>query len=293
MLIIDRLKNIVTLSEAEKSVANIIIELQEDIKDVSIRELANISFASTSAVTRLCHKIGFAGYPEFKEKYIEEIKYLNSHFDSIDANFPFTKKDNINRVIGSISELYQETAKDTNSLVNYYDFIKAAKLIEKSTNTYILCIGSSIELGKIFADRMMRIGKNIIVSRSVNEQFYQSYNAKDGDCFIVISYSGTTYKTNQFIQNLSHSKAHSILITSIGESQWKDNVDIVLRMTTREKLYTNIASYSTTVSTMLILDMLYSCYFHQNYDENLEHKITLAKEYEPNRKASQRIMEEE
>ena len=181
MLLIDKLKNIDILSDAEKSVAQTIIELQDEIKDISIRELANISYTSTSAVTRLCHKLGCEGYHDFKEKYLIEIRYLNEHFDDVNANIPFTKDDNLNRVMGSISELYQKTAKDTYSLVNYFDYIKAVRLIEKSKNVYILCIGSSIELGKIFAERMMKIGKNIIVSRNVNEQFYQSYNADKDD----------------------------------------------------------------------------------------------------------------
>lgn len=292
MLITDKLKNIHTLSEAEKSVAGKILELEENIKNVSIRELANLSFTSTSAIMRLCHKIGFDGYHDFKEKYLAEISYIHSHFDDVDANIPFLKEDNLSKVMGSISELYQETAKDTLSLVNYFDYIEAVKLLKKSQNVYVLCIGASIELGKIFADRMMKIGKNIIVSENVNEQYYQSYNAKLEECFIVISYSGTTVKTKQYIENIKKKQAKIILITSIGENECKNKADIILSMTTREKLYSNIAPYTSTVSTMLILDMLYSCYFHQNYDEFYKHKREVAIQYEPNRKASQKIMEE-
>lgn len=292
MLIIDKLKSFENLSEAEKSVAEKILELQDCIEDVSIRELAQKSFTSTSAITRLCHKLGFDGYHDFKIKYIKEIKYLNEHFDYIDANTPFSKEDNITKVMGSIGQLYQETAKDTLSLVNYFDYLTATKLLQKSTHIYVLCIGTSIELGKIFADRMMRIGKNVIVSDNVNEQYYQSYNSSPEDCFIVISYSGTTFKTKQFIENIYRNKAKSIFITSMGESTWKEKVDVILQMTTREKLYSHIAPYTSNVSTMLILDMLYSCYFYQNYDMHFEHKKELAKSYEPCRKASQKIMEE-
>lgn len=230
---------------------------------------------------------------QFKEKYLEEIKYLNEHFDYVDANLPFSKDDNLARVISSVSELYQETAKDTLALVNYFDYIEAVKLIKQSQCVYILCIGSSIQLGNIFADRMMKIGKTIIVSDNVNEQFYQSYNSTAQDCFIIISYSGTTYKTKQFLENLKRSKAKSILITSAGESPWKKDVDVILSMTTREKLYTNIASYTTTVSTMLILDFLYSCYFYQDYDLHLERKRKVAQVYEPNRTSTNEILKED
>ena len=293
MLITERLENYPARSASEKSVALKILELQERIKNLSIRELASEAYCATSAVMRLCNKLGFSGYNEFKEKYLEEIHYLNQHFQNIDANIPFRKEDNLAKVCGSISELYQESAKDTLSLVNYFDYIEAVKLMKKSHNVYILCIGSFIELGKIFADRMMKIGRNVIVSENVNEQYYQSYNASKDDCFIIISYSGTTYKTKQYIYNIYQRQAHSILITNIGESIWKKYVDVILPMTTREKLYTNIASYTSTVSTMLILDMLYSCYFQQSFDQYLQHKREVAKKYEPNRKATHKIMEED
>ena len=42
-------------------------------------------------------------------------------------------------------------------------------MIDRSQNIYVLCIGVAIELGKIFADRMMRIGKMLLsVKMSMN-----------------------------------------------------------------------------------------------------------------------------
>ncbi|MCD7808576.1 MAG: MurR/RpiR family transcriptional regulator [Erysipelotrichaceae bacterium] len=293
MLISDALTNNNNFSNAEKAVANQLIELQDNIKDISVRELAKMSYTSTSAVVRLCNKLGFDGYNDFKEKYLEEIAYENAHFDKIDANFPFNKDDNLARVINSISELYQETAKDTMSLVNYYDYIEAVKIMKNSQNIYVLSIGQAFNAGKVFADRMNRIGKNVIVSDNFNEQFYYSYNTLDQDCFIIITYTGTTPRTIRYIDNVAKSKSKLILITSVGENEIKKKADVVLPMTTREKLYTNIATYSTFISTMLILDMLYSCYFQGNFEENLKHKREVAKIYEPLRKATNEVMIED
>ena len=79
----------------------------------------------------------------------------------------------------------------------------------------------------------------------------------------------------------------------MGESPWQNKVDIILPMTTREKLYSNIATFTSTVSIMLIFDMLYSCYFYRHYDQSFQHKKAVALSYEPRRKASQKVMEED
>lgn len=292
MLIIEKLKEYDSMSEAERSVANKIIELKIDIKKLSIRDLAKQAYTATSAVTRLCNKLGYEGYVEFKEAYIDEIKYINDHFQNVDSNVPFSSKSTMDQVIGSITSLYQETVHDTLSLVDYSCYIKGVSILMKSQNVYLLCIGSSIELGKIFADKMMRIGKIVHVSENVNEQFYQSYNASKQDCFIVISYSGTTIKTKQYVNNIKNSGAYLILITSKGNNELSQKADTVLTMTTREKLYSNISNYTSIISTMLILDYLYSCYFQKNYNQNFEHKKRVAIDYEPNRVASNKIMEE-
>lgn len=292
MLIIEKLKSDTSLSKAEKSVANKMIELQLEIENISIRELAKLSYTSTSAITRLCHKMGFEGYNELKKKYLEEVKYLNEHFEHIDANIPFHKDDNVAKVLSSIANLYQETAKDTLSLIQYYDMLEAVKLLEKSRHIYVLCMGSSLELGKIFAEKMARIGVHVTVSENFNEQYYQSYNSSFDDCFIIISYSGTILKIQEYIDNIKRHHAKSILITSLGESDLKKNVDVSLTMTTRERLYSNISSYSTIVSTMLLLDMLYSLYFYHRYDYYFDYKKELAIAYESCRKASHYVMEE-
>lgn len=293
MLIIDKLKNYNALSDAEQAVASILIELKDDIKNLSIRELASISYTATSAVTRLCNKLGYKGYSAFKEAYLSELIYVDKYFKQIDANIPFVKEDSVFRVCNSIAHLYEETSKDTLSLIDYQKMIHAIELLNKAQNIYVICIGVGLDIAKVFADRMMRIGKKITVSDNLNYQFYQSYNANKNDCFIVISYTGTTLRTRTYFENIKKSDASCILITSVGENYLSQNANVILHMTTFEKLYSNIGTFSSTISTMLLLDMLYSGLFHKDYDKNFERKKQLSRDYEPHRVSSNKIMDED
>ena len=293
MLIKEKLEEMETLSYAEKTVANKILELQEDLKDMSIRELATYCYTATSAITRLCVKLGFKGYHDFKEAYLAEVDYLNHHFLNVDANIPFKANDSLARVSASIAKLYEETSQDTLSLIYHDTLMEAVKLLLKAKTIYVLCIGISIEVAKIFADRMMRIGRNVIVTDNQNHQFYQSYNASEEDCFILISYTGTTLKTHSYVQNLTKNKTPIILITSVGERDLSEKTNVVFHMTTRERLYSHIGSFSSTISTMLILDILYSVYFQRNYEKHFQRKIEIAKNYEPHRTSSNQVMDED
>lgn len=293
MLIKEQLKDFETLSYAEKSVAEKLLELGSDIKDISVRELASLAYTATSAVTRLCVKLGYRGYNDFKDAYLAELIYINTHFQHIDANTPFYKEDSLSRVSSSIAHLYEETSKDTLSLIDYTQLIHATSLLNKAKHIYVLCIGSGIDIAKVFADRLMRIGKKVTISDNQNLQYYQSYNADKDDCFIVISYTGTTSKTRTYFDNVTKSEASCIVITSVGETYLSAKADATLHMTTREKIHSNIGSFSSSASTMMLLDILYSSLFHKNYDENFAKKKQLALDYDLCRLSSNEVMNED
>lgn len=293
MLIKEQLQEFDTLSFAEKSVAEKLVELGSDIKDISVRELASLAYTATSAVTRLCVKLGYKGYNDFKDAYLAELIYINNHFQHIDANTPFYKDDSLSRVTSSIAHLYEETTKDTLSLIDYTQLIHATSLLNKAKHIYVLCIGSGIDIAKVFADRLMRIGKKVTISDNQNLQYYQSYNADKDDCFIIISYTGTTSKTRTYFENVIKSEASCIVITSVGENYLSEKANATLHMTTREKMHSNIGSFSSSASTMLLLDILYSSLFHKNYDENFAKKKQLALDYEHCRLSSNEVMNED
>jgi hypothetical protein len=48
---------------------------------------------------------------------------------------------------------------------------------------------------------------------------------------------------------------------------------VTFTISSREKLYSKIANFSTEESINYILNTLFSCYFSQNYEENLKNKI--------------------
>lgn len=51
-------------------------------------------------------------------------------------------------------------------------------------------------------------------------------------------------------------------------------------MSTREKLYSNIANSSSAISIMMIFDLLYSGYFRRDYEGNFAMKKRMARDYE-------------
>lgn len=291
MLIKDKIRQ-TKLTKVEMDIAKYLLAHVREIDSLSTRELAKKTFTSSSAVIRLSNKLGYEGYTELKKDILKEQKYLDSHFEQIDANIPFKKEESMMKVANSMKELMNESAEDTLMLIDHDSLQKAFLILNKSEHIYVFGFGAYVPLAKIFQLKMSRIRKHVIVQDFVGEERYQADMISEKDCAIFISYSGENHTLNYVVHYLKEKGIPTIGITSIGENSLYDLCDCTLRMSTREKLFSKIANYSSEYSVLLILNILYSLCFKENYNENLQYKITHSKKEEINHYSTNEIIQE-
>jgi DNA-binding MurR/RpiR family transcriptional regulator len=278
MLISNKLESIDSLSKSEEVLANYIISEKENIKNLSTKDLANATYTSPSTVVRLSQKLGFSGWNEFKEKYIEELQYLNRHYTSVDPNFPFDAQDTYMNIASKIANLAAESITDTLSLLKNEDLKKAVALLDKAQRINVYGTSSSLLMAYDFKHKMLRINRLVEIMNLPGEQLVVAANSSPLSCAILISYSGEVNEVLKIAKILKRKKTPMIVITSIGENSLKAFADCSFSITTREKLYSKIGTYSSNDSIHLILDILYSCLFKNNYSYNLEYKTNVDKD---------------
>lgn len=291
ILLKDKMKK-VKLTKVENDIAHFLLEHQEALSSLTIRGIAKNTYASSSAVIRLAHKLGFEGYNDLKKQLLSEIEYLNSNFGNIDANIPFNADDNIMSVANIIKEVMIESANDTLSLIKDDSLKMAVSIMEKSKHIYIFGFGAFVPIAVNFQMKMSRIKKHVVVQSLVGEENYQADMLGEDDCAIIISYSGENHNLLNVVSLLKENNVPVIAITSIGENSLSTCVNCTLCMSTREKLFSKIANYSSEYSVALIFDILYSCYFKLNYKNNLDYKIKHSKKVEITHFSSNEIIKE-
>ena len=292
MLIQDRLKNTNSFSDTEKSIVDYFLKVQLDIKKENVRHIAEHTYTSPSSVLRVCQKIGFEGFVDFKEAYVKEIKYLSSHFQNVDANIPFSPNDKNTIIANKIGTLYEETIRDTLSLIHHDTLQQAANMLERAQTIYICASGVSQSLVCVFKDNMVKIGKTVISFEYTGDAFYEACYRDENACFIIVSYSGETTQVVRIAKKLKERQIPSIAITSYGNSTVADHCDCHLCISTRQKLISNLGNFSINLSILYLLDVLYANCFHFHYDEYLENKVKFSKELENERKSSNPILKE-
>ncbi len=292
MLIHEKLSSQEKMSDIEQSIANYFLNEPESLKKISARKLSEMMFVAPSTITRFCKKIGYNGYNDFKEAYLSEHNYLQSHFKAIDPNRPFEANDSSWTIANKISQLYVETVSDTLAIQNYEMLEKAVHLLNTSTKTYIYSVGNHIHLAHHFKNKMIEIGKNVEVISRFDLAFYHMNYSSSSDCFLLISYSGETNDIIRILDELKRKEMPTIALTSFGDNTLSKFVEVALRISTREKLINNSGNFSSDLSVMYLLDSLFAAIFAKNYRKISQKKNAIAKSYQKYRYSDNPLIKE-
>lgn len=291
MLIKDQLREKKNMSNNEKIVANYLLKADENIEKDTVRTVAEKTYTSPSTIIRLCHKLGFTGFSDFKNKFLNEVKYFNLRFQNVDVNFPFRREDTAREVMSKITDLYIETIKDTEKVVDMRTLLRCRKICSESEEIHIFSYGTYLNQAYSFKEKMMKIGKKVMISSNLNYQLYEAEIMQAGDIAIIISYSGETNNSLLIAKQCRKNNIPTIAITSIGENDLTKICDETLYISTKESLYKNIGDYSIHLSVSYVLDVLYSLIFQNDFEHFYETKMNLAMSLEKDRRSSNSIID--
>lgn len=292
MLIIDKIKKYEEFPDSEKRIAEFLISLGEQMEGKSTRWIAEKTFSSPATVIRLCKRLGFSGFDVFKSQYLKELKYIEKQYGKINVNFPFEKNDSMMSISNKIVSLYHETLDDTLSLLSHDNTARSKRMICDAEAIYLYSFGTALNQAESFKEKMMKIGKRVFLSANLNYQLYEASCMKENDIAIIISYSGETENALKIADICKQNHVSILSITSVGENSLSSQSDAILYISSKENLFNNIADYSIHVSVNLILDIMYSLVFQENFDDHFQHKQYYTRILESKRKSSNSLLME-
>lgn len=293
MLIMDKLTQGKDFSRGEELIAEFIIRAGADIRDYSARGIAKETYTSPATVLNLCRKIGISGFNNFKAEYLKELDYLSQSFGEIDANRPFEEGDGIAAIANKMGALYEETVKDTLSLLSQDVLRRAVRLILESEAVHVYSYGTALNIAESFKEKMMKVGKNVYITNNLNYQRYEVNGLSQRDCVIFISYSGETKSIIDMAKTCLRHKVPFFTVTSYGENTLSSLCDVNLYISTRESLTHNIANFNSNLSINFLLDILYSAYFSMDYRKNYEYKLLVTRKSESRRSTTNPILKDQ
>ena len=259
---------------SRKAIGSFILQERRHLHNYSIQEIAEKTYTSKAALVRFAKALGFSGWREFIRDFTEEQTHQDSHYTDIDPNFPFTASSSKADIINQICSLQVESLLDTADLIDRAPLEKIVDLLQSCNHIAIFGLNPNLALAEMFKRKMMTIGRQVDTP-TLGDLGLLASSLTSKDCAIVISYSGNNMKhtTMGILPQLEKADVPIVAITSDGDNLLREKARYTLTISSRERLYSKISTFSTETSILYILNVLFSCYFVREYDQNLERKV--------------------
>lgn len=196
--------NFVKFSPKEKMIATYILQNSSCLKNINIQELARLTNASTSTITRFCQKIGCESFVDFKF-----MLHTSEETQPVEAQSTIFK---------TVSNYYDLVLKRTVDLLDESQIEKLIQTIQTAEHIVLYGLGSSGLTAKEVAMRLSRMGIKATSETDSHQMIIGSAITDSSDLVIGISNSGETKEVVNAIRNAKNNGSKIIAITSTRES---------------------------------------------------------------------------
>ena len=253
------------LSTKELKVSEYIIANTQALKNMSIQTLAKLNHVSTSTILRLCNKLGYKGFSDFKVDLIGSTpQKLSTEILQDDINL----NDSLEDVNSKVQAMEKSSIDETHSIVNVNALNSAIELIIQSNKIVIFGVGSSGLVGKELEYQLIKIKKDVNCHFDPHMSRNLISTLDNNDLVIIISHSGETPDCVELLKLAEQSFVPSIAITKMGQSQISSLASIVLHTTSMEHA-SRLIPIRSKISQISVVNMLLTNLFIRKYDERL------------------------
>ena len=272
MNIFKKLESLKNTTHNEKVLITFILENPEEFINLKPKEIAGVTFVSTPTLYRLIKKLQLRGISDLKL----ELKYAlrnQTEGNMQNLDFPILASETHYETMVHLKEVYQKTVQDTLELAEQSTLEIVATLMNEATCIDVYAAGGNIHFAENFKFQMQEINCNIHVPHEDYIQKLTAANADSSHLSIVISFGGRGGAWEVICKTLRDNHSPIVLITSTQYNPLSKYAGHKIYMSSYEDHYQKISSFSTRMTLLYILDTLYSLYFKNDYEKNLEVKI--------------------
>lgn len=263
--------------DAEKKIADCIIERKEDVIEMTVAELAKASGTSDATVSRFCRRCGFKGFQHLKMSLAREV--LEERGKSVQVSNDILREDipqSLQNILANkVAELTQ-----TVSMMDPQKLEKILSLLEQAHTVQVAAVGNTIPVALDFSFKLNQLGIPAVSGTIWETQMAYTLNMKAGGVVVVISNSGMSRRLLTLLEGAKENGVVVISITNSPESPVARASDYHITTATREKLLLDEFCFSRVSATM-VAEMLYlflSAGKKDSYDSIRRHEIAISED---------------
>lgn len=253
-----------TLRSAEQRVADFILKHPEELIYLTVTELAERTETSESTVVRLCQKIGYRGYQEFKimlaRDLVGPVEQVYEHIEPGDSLVELKTK---------VFQANAQALRDTIEVLSDDELRRAVSVIGTARRVEVYGVGGSAPLAMDAYHKFMKHGVPCVWVNDGDLMAMSSALLTAGDVVLGISHTGGSRDVCNALEKAQSNGATTICITHRATSPITRFADVKLFTAARETAFGS-DSMSSRIAQLSIIDTLYAGLALEDYDRSLQ-----------------------
>lgn len=216
--------------------AKMILQNINKIPQSTIVDVAEFCYVSTATISRLCRKLNYESFADFKMDVTMNLNYFNQDVERMQFDHQLPSKEHLYKgkeVFQAHFENILDNLKATYDSIAYDDLEKIVDKIHKANricfcgNFFTQSVSMQLQI------ELLYLGKDCIGMYPVEQQIEIINQLKEGDLLILSSIAGGFIKDNPDVMRLiSRSSAYKIVITQVEEFPYVEQMDMLVRVGT-------------------------------------------------------------
>lgn len=265
--------------DAEKKIADCILERKEEVIDMTVAELAKASGASEATVSRFCRRCGFKGFHHLKMTLAREVMAEKGKGMAVSNDI---LRSDISQSLQNILANKVTEITQTVSMLEPGNLEQILLRIEQARMVQVVAAGNTIPVALDFSFKLNQLGIASVSGTIWETQMAYALNMTPEDVIVVISNSGISRRLLTLIQGAKENGIAVIAVTNHPESPVALEADYHITTATREKLLLGEFCFSRVSATMVmeILYLFLAVSKADAYDSIRRHEVAIAEDKE-------------
>ena len=261
------LNNYPNFKGASKKIADYLLAHPKVFLQEDAQGLGKITKTSAASMIRFCKQLGFKGLKDFQIQLAQDTPQENDNvIDPIVGNH-----DNPHIILQKLLLSIEKNTEQTAHLIDGMALNQAINFLKNADRIYLAGVGASSLPAQDLYYKFIRSGKNVIFNQDVHIALERICYSHSTDVLVIFSYIGLTQETLLMADQARKNHTPIIAVTRSRQSPLVEISNVVLGVSTDEKLL-RVGAINSLFSEMLVSSVLFLATINQDLS-NLEEKF--------------------
>lgn len=226
--------NMTNVHDVYWSAAKMILQNIYKIPNSTITEVADMCYVSTATISRLCRKLNYESFADFKHDVTMNLNFFNQDAKRLYFDHQLPEKDTIHEGKEVFKDHFQNVLTNLQNTYDNVDYEDLIKIVDKIHDSNKICFAGNFFTQSVSMQLQIELsylGKDCTAMYPLEQQKEIYKMLSKDDLIILSSISGGFFADHaDVMRELTKSPAYIIVISQLDDFVYSDKVDKILKV---------------------------------------------------------------